>query len=558
MERMTARGLKRREFLQLGAATAALGLLQACSSAAPPAPTAAPKPAETAKPATQATTAPAATAAPAAAATQAPATPKPAAGPKKGGTITTAQTDTFYTFDPFQRNWYRVRRTLFNTLAHYDQTLTLQPELATKWDISPDGKTVTFKLREDVKYHSGRPFTSEDMKFSMEYATGSELSLQRPIYQTIKSMETPDKYTFVMKFDSPNAGVFDLIDCTHAVDKESVKDFANNGVGTGPFKLEKYVPNDRFEAVAFKDYWDKGKPYADRYVARLIPDVSALAVNLESAAIDAAFRISYLDAVRIKGLTGKFVVDMGPGGENVFDIGLNTKLEPFTDKRVRQAVAWCMDRSRFAKTVIQGLTDPTCLIWPPSSWAYQKDLQGKIGYDLEKAKALLKDAGLANGFETEILTASKRSFGYGDLAVMLQSDLAKVGIKAKVADVEVAQYDARTQKGDIAILAHVYGRANLDPITTLTGAKAWFTEAEKGWTHFESDEYTKLKKDLSSTLEREKRLPMVRRIQELALDECFTIPVAEGPVPWGLASYIKNWTVDMQNNPFLGEVWLDK
>ncbi|MHB1135114.1 MAG: ABC transporter substrate-binding protein [Chloroflexota bacterium] len=547
---MTARALRRRDFLRLGVAAAGLGLLTACSQPAAPAATSAPK----------ATAAPGSGAQATAAATQAPAAAtKAAAGtPKKGGTLTTAQTDTFYTFDPYQRNWYRVRRTFYNSLAHYDQTLTLQPELATKWDISPDGKTITFKLREDVKYHTGRPFTSEDMKFSMEYAASSELSLQRPIYQTIKGMETPDKYTFVMKLDTPNAGVFDLIDCTHAVDKETTKDFANTGIGTGPFKVDRYIPNDRVEASAFKDYWDKGKPYADKYVTRLIPDASALTVNLEAGSIDAAFRTSYLDAVRLRDSGGKYVVNMGPGGENVFDVGINTKLEPFTNKKVRQAIAWSIDRARFAKTVIQGLTDPTCLIWPPSSWAYQKDLQGKIGYDLEKAKALLKEAGLEKGFETEILTASKRSFGYGELAVMLQADLAKIGIKATVSDVEVAQYDARTQKGDIALLSHVYGRANLDPVTTLTAAKSWYTEKEKGWTHFESAEYDQLRKDLATTLEREKRLPIARRIQELALDECFTIPVAEGPVPWAMGSYVKNWTVDMQNNPFLGEVWLDK
>jgi peptide/nickel transport system substrate-binding protein len=510
-------GLTRRDFLGLGVAAGAWGLLQGSTPAA-----------------------------------------QAAAAPKRGGTITTAQTDTFYTFDPYKRNWYRVRRTVYNSLAHYDRNLTLQPELAEKWDLAPDGKSITFKLRQGVKYHSGREFTSEDMKFSLEYAASDELVLQRPMYQMVKKIETPDRYTLTLRMDAPNAGIFDLIDAAHAIDKETIADSAKTANGTGPFKLDKYLPNDRIEFVAFKDYWDKGKPYMDRYIARIIPDPSALAMNLESGAVDAVWRISYLDAVRLKDSGGKFVVDMGPPGVNIFDVGLNCKLAPFNNKKVRQAIGWAIDRARFSKTVTQSLSDPTCLVWPPQSWAYFKDLQGKIGYDLDKARALLKEAGYEKGFDAEILTSSKRGFGYGDLAVMLQADLRKIGINAKVSDVEVAQYDARTQKGDIQILAHMYGRANLDPITTLTAAKAWYTEREKGWTHFESEEYDGLRRQLGATLAKDNRIPLARKIQELLLDECPTLPVAEAPQPWVLGSYIKNFAYDMDNNPYLDEIWLEK
>ncbi|MCL5108657.1 MAG: ABC transporter substrate-binding protein [Chloroflexi bacterium] len=556
MEKTTARGLKRREFLRLGAAASALGLLQACSPAAQPAPTTAPKPAETAKPAAQATAAPAATTAPAA--TQAPATPKPTAGPKKGGTLTVAQTDGLTTFNPFERRWERMRRALYNGLAKYDDKLNLVPELAEKWTFAPDGKSVTFNLRQGVKYHSGREFTSADAKFSIEYAASDVRTLQRPMYQMVKQVETPDKYTVTFKMATPNAVIYDLIDTMAIIDKETIQDAAKTGIGTGPFKLDTYIPNDRVEFVANKDYWDKGKPYLDRYISRIIPDVSAMTVNLESGAVDCIWRINYHDAIRLRETGGKFVVNTGPKGYSPFDIGMNTKLKPFTDKRVRQAVAHCIDRERFAKTVMQGLVEPSAMIWPPQSWAYFKDMEGKRAYDLDKAKALLKEAGLEQGFETEILTASKRQFGYGELAVMLQADLKKVGINAKVSDVEVAQYDARTQKGDIAILAHQYGRANRDPSATMSAAKAWFTEKNAGWTHFESETYEKLQAQLESTLERDKRVPIARQIQELVLEECFTIPVAEGPQVWAYAGYVKGFGFDLDNSIEIGGIWLDK
>ena len=513
----------RRSFLKLGAAAASIGFSPAL------------RPARAATPAQA-----------------------PAAGPKRGGTLTVAQTDSFVTFNPYERRWYRIRRAMYNSLGHYDKQMNLQPELAERWDISADGKAVAFKLREGVKFHSGREMTSEDVKFSIEFASTNERVLARPTYQMVKKAETLDKYNVVFRMDRPNAGIYDLIDSLHVIDRETLADNAKMGIGTGPFKLDKYFPNDRIEFVAFKDYWEKGKPYLEGYISRIIPDAAALTLNLESGALDCAFRIPYRDAVRLKASGGRFVVDMGQQGDAVFDVGINTKLEPFTNKKVRQAIAWSIDRERFCRTVMQGLSEPTCLIWPPQSWAYFKDLQGKIGYDLDKARALLKEAGLEKGFETEILTASKRAFGYGELAVILQHDLKQIGINARIADVEVAQYDARTQKGDIAILAHNYSRANLDPASTLVAAKAWFPEKDLGWTHFEHAEYERLRSELLTTLDREKRIPIARRIQELALDECFTMPVAFQPSVWGCASYVKGLWYDLDNAAYFGDMWLDK
>ena len=514
----------RRSFLKLGAAAASVGLAPGLRPARAAAPAAGTRP----------------------------------AGPKRGGTLTVAHTDSFVTFNPYERRWYRIRRAMYNSLGHYDRHMNLQPELAERWDLSADGKAVAFKLREGVKFHSGREMTSEDVKFSIEFASTNERVLSRPTYQVVKKVETPDRYSVVFRMDRPNAGIYDLIDSLHVIDKETLADNAKMGIGTGPFKLDKYFPNDRIEFVPFQDYWEKGKPYLERYISRIIPDAAALTINLESGAIDCAWRIPYRDAVRLKASGGKFVVDMGQQGDAMFDVGVNTKREPFTNKKVRQAIAWSIDRERFCRTVMQGLTEPTCLIWPPQSWAYFKDLQGKIGYDLEKARALLKEAGLEKGFETEILTSSNRAFGYGELAIILQHDLRQIGINAKVADLEVAQYDSRTQKGDIAIVVHNYSRANLDPASTLMAAKAWFPEKDAGWTHFEHAEYERLRSDLQATLEREKRIPIARRIQELALEECFTMPVAGQPSVWGCAAHVNGLWYDLDNAAYIGDMWLDK
>jgi peptide/nickel transport system substrate-binding protein len=293
---------------------------------------------------------------------------------------------------------------------------------------------------------------------------------------------------------------------------------------------------------------------------RVIPDVSALVLNLESGAIDCAWRIPNRDAERLQGMGGKYVITIGAPGIGSFDLAINVTAEPFTNKKVRQALAWSIDRERFAKTILRGLVQPSCLMWPPNSWAYCKDLEGKIGFDLEKAKALLKEAGFEKGFQTEILTASKRSFGYGEMAQILQADLKKIGVEARVLDVEVAIYDNRHMvKGDIVVMVHTYGRGNRDPGSLVSGARAWVNGWKEGnWTHFESAEWERWRKELTSTLDMDRRKAAARKLQEIALDECFTSPIAPSSPIFAYASYVKDFTVTSDNSIYMGDMWLDK
>ncbi|MHB1134860.1 MAG: ABC transporter substrate-binding protein [Chloroflexota bacterium] len=554
----------RRRVLQTGLVLGGTSLLAACSQPAAPAATTAAQATATKAPAqvpqTQATAA--ATAAATKAATQAPAAATKAAGePKRGGTLTVGRTATTQSLSPHHSNigHYAWQLALYDTLAYYDSSLTLQPSLAEKWDIAADGKQVRLKLREGVKFHSGREFTSQDVADSLTEAIADTNTTMRELLAAVKKVDTPEKYVAVLNFDNVYSGVYDLLDAFFIIDKETFADRAKTAIGTGPFKLENYKPRDVMEMVPFKDYWRKGHPYLDKYIVRDIPDASALSIGLEAGALDVIWSPSFTDAVRLKGAGDKFIYDNGARGSIMMDIGLNTTFEPFKKKEVRQAIAWAVDRARFCRTAVQGLSEPTNSIWPAHSWAYFKDLEGKIGYDLERSKALLKLAGMESGFETEILVCSKISPAHLELAVMLQSDFAKIGIKGKVVDVDQAAYNTRhTTKRDIELMIHNYGRAGRDPGTTLTGAKAWYTEEEKGWTRFASPRYTTLKKEALATLDREKRKVTFRQIQELMLDEVPTIVVAELPRPFIYGKHVKGLAYNLDNAVFAGDLWLDK
>jgi peptide/nickel transport system substrate-binding protein len=272
--------LSRREFLTLGTASAAVILSQACAPQAPAAnsaaaPVAAPTQAAPAVATpTSAAQVPAVnvglaapTAAPTPAAPAAPAAAKPAApaGVKRGGTLTVAKPTPMREFDPFQvgPGHYTWMRAFWNTPVRYDAQLNPVPELAESWEFSPDNLEMTLHLRRGVKFHSGREFNSSDAKASVDFASNDKLASLQGMYQTIKEVATPDPYTAVLKFAAVQPGIFDMLDGLYIIDKETIDQRSKTAVGTGPFKLDKYTPNDSVETVAFADYWEKGKPYIE-------------------------------------------------------------------------------------------------------------------------------------------------------------------------------------------------------------------------------------------------------------------------------------------------------
>ncbi|MHB1134649.1 MAG: ABC transporter substrate-binding protein [Chloroflexota bacterium] len=552
--------VSRRRFLILSSSAVSLALLQACAQpAAAPAATATKAPAAASTPAaTAAAPASAATAAATKAATQAPAAATKSGEPKRGGTLTMAKTGTMLEFNPFNMTpaHHAFTRALFNTLTLYDSKLQPQPELAEKWDLAADGKSITLKLRQGVKFHGGREFTADDVKYSLDYGQNGENVTMKPLFKAVQEIQTPDKYTVTLKFANPYPGVYDLLDMLYIVDKETFADHAKSAAGTGPFKLEKYTPNDRLDFLAHKDYWNKGRPYVDKYVIREIPDIPAMTINLESGAVDLIWQINYRDLVRLKE-SGKFGTDPGSKAGDMFNFGINTKVEPFTNKKVRQAIAWSIDRARFAKSTLQGLAEPTCLMWPKHSWAYFSDLESKVGYDLEKSRALLKEAGLEKGFEFELMTSSK-NFGFLDIAQIIQADLKKIGVNVKIVDQEQAQFQTRIANKQIVTTIHSYGRTSRDPGSMMTGAKAWFNDKEGNWTRFESAEWDKLRADLNATVDLEKRKGTARKLQEMALDECFTNPMAPNLRAWAFGSYVKGFDYNLDYAPLVDGIWLDK
>ena len=494
---------------------------------------------------------------PAPAASQAPA----ARAPRRGGTLVAGLPVDIINFDPFLgaagTHGYMLARGVFDTLTRYNDKLEPQPELASEWKFADGGLHLTLNLRKGVKFHSGREFTADDVQFSLKAVQDPRFAaLNRALMLPLKA-EAKDRYTVVLSTDKPYAAIFDALDGLFIVDRETTEPgLPQKGVGTGPFKQGPRVPGDFGRFTRFDDYWGGPAPL-EAFEMRPVPDLPAMAISLESGALDLAWRLSYQDYVRLRD-TGKYQVLPGAEAAIYYDLTLNTTAPAFKDKRVRQAFNWALDRKRFVDVVLRGIVEPTSIPYPKASLAYDAELATKFQKDLNRAKNLLAQAGYARGLEATILTSRKRNPGMVELAQILQADLRTIGANLKIEDLEPTIYDKRFSAGEFEIAVHIFGRANKDPATLFGGAIVWYADPKRNPSRFQSERYAKLVNDGATTLDRAKRKDIYREITLMIQDECWYIPVAEQPRTCGLHKYVQDFAYSPDNMPLWHRVWLSR
>src|SRR5438094_3007410 len=249
--------LSRRAALRLVLSGAGLALLAACTPPAPAAPPAV------------ATTAPSGPPAATVKSTTAP----PAPQPKTGGTLRLGMVGDVSTLDGHNTtpNQFDTTWSVFDRLISYDTRLQPQPELAESWDVSTDLKQIKLNLRKNVQWHSGREFTSDDVKYNMLRVRDAKLQIPTLRNQSMwfSTIDTPDKYTVVLTSDLPRPAIFDFFEYFNQVDKDTMEgpNAKTASVGTGPFKFVEWVQGDHLTFARNPNYWRTGRPYVHRFLA---------------------------------------------------------------------------------------------------------------------------------------------------------------------------------------------------------------------------------------------------------------------------------------------------
>jgi peptide/nickel transport system substrate-binding protein len=358
--------------------------------------------------------------------------------------------------------------TVYERLIDYDNQLQPQPMLAESWEFSSDFTQLKLNLRKGATWHSGRDFTSDDVKWSLQRISDKKVAnAQWYLFAAwFQAIDTPDKNTVILHMDPPRPAVLDLFEQLNMVDSESLSgpDAAKVAVGTGPFTFVDWKQGNSINFARNKNYWQTGKPYLDGVEVDITNDAVALVVRLEGGEMQAISDPPIRELLRLKQDPNWGILNTNPGyyslGINADPPGANPVLQ---DKRVRQALNMAVDRQRFTSTVLGGLSEPWNLPWPSYSEAYEPAKQSVTAYDLDKAKSLLDAAGVDSP-EVEIVYRSTD----GELAQFVQiyqSDLAKIGVKLNIKGLESAVYSQVTNQRQYQMSAASSAAAQYHPST---------------------------------------------------------------------------------------------
>jgi peptide/nickel transport system substrate-binding protein len=367
---------------------------------------------------------------------------------KQGGSITMGLELDIPGFDPlkvgvFDTAAQTAAAAIFDTLTYLDEKGVAQPKLALSWTHSDDFMTWTFKLRPGVKFHDGTPFNAEAAKANFDRQKDPANNCRCAFYiSAIHDVQAPGELTLVYNLNYPSVNLpanLTIQSSNNVIQSPSAwktkgDDYNRNPVGTGPYILKSWTAGDRMVLERNPDYWNKGHPYLDRIVLKPLPDAQSRFASLLSGEMNIIWDgEADADNIRKAQKDPKFTVHTYFGsGASVF--AFNTKVAPFDDVRVRRAIVMAIDRKKMSEAFTGGLSRPASNPYGDGSWVKCKD-DGALPYDLEKARALIKEYGKPVEFKMIIsATPSGRAGGQ-----ILQQFWKQIG-----ANMEIEQVDQTT------------------------------------------------------------------------------------------------------------------
>ncbi|MFO7577897.1 MAG: peptide-binding protein [Pelovirga sp.] len=288
---------------------------------------------------------------------------------------------------------------VYSGLLRYDKNLFLEGELAERWDVSEDNRTLTFYLRQGVQWHDGTPFTSADVKFTYELYIDPEIpTAYAEAFSQVSRVETPDPYTFVVHYETPYAPALvswaTAIHPRHLLEGTDISrsPLARRPVGTGPYRFVEWISGEKIVLEANPDYFE-GPPYIRRVVYRIIPDISTQFLELQTGSLD-FMGLSPLQFDRQTD-TPAFRRNFNKYRYLAFGytyLGYNLRRPMFQDKRVRQALAYAIDEQELIDGVLLGYGAIATGPYKPDTWVYNPRVQ-RYDYNPARARELLAEAG---------------------------------------------------------------------------------------------------------------------------------------------------------------------
>jgi peptide/nickel transport system substrate-binding protein len=433
----------------------------------------------------------------------------------------------------------RVRTLIFNTLVKKNEQFDYVGELASDIKRSDDGLTFTFTLRDGVKWHDGRPFTSADAKYTLDLLLASSFAKSASFFEGagqqkrsyIKSVEAPDAKTLVVTLVQPWVGLLSNLVAIPIIAKDSYESQKTHPMGTGPFKFVNYDNQQQVvDLEAFSEYWE-GPSSLPSVRVRVLPDMNQLQAELQAGRVDIAPNPTSLSPDAVKRLEQDPNLQVKVfNGSNVILLTINTTSPPLDNIKVRQAIAYGIDRQTIINTLLAGYGKVAHSIIPEESWAYSPGQT--YSYDPAMAKRLLDEAGFRDPdgdgprmrFDKPIRYGlSGSSIAGRNYSVVIQNQLKEVGIPIEIQTFEGTTLFDEMRRGNFQIAYSQWVGGNQDPIfyKDLFATSEIPTEQRpaRNRSRYSNPELDKLVEEAVNTFDRQKARELYVRIQDIVSRE---------------------------------------
>lgn len=365
----------------------------------------------------------------------------------------------------------RLRNLMFNSLVKKNEKFEYVGELAKEISVSEDGKTITFKLQDNVKFQNGKVLTSADVKYTFEQLLASDGFKRGAFIETVEektvplvaSIETPDPQTAVFNLSRvgiKNQVLSNLVPVP-IIPEGTIAEQTDKPVGSGPFKFISFDSAQGIvELEAFPEYWE-GAPKVSKIRVKTIADANSLQAELQSGTVDVAPLPTNLapDAIKALGQNPNLKVEQF-NGSNIQYIQFNTQQTPLDKVKLRQAVAYAINREEIINKLLSGQATIAHSILPAESWAYHAPL--KYEYNVEKAKQLIKESGYNN--EPLSFKFSAGSAAAAQYAQVIQNSLKEIGLNVVIETLESNVLREQLAKGQFLMNTGIWIGGNQDPI----------------------------------------------------------------------------------------------
>jgi peptide/nickel transport system substrate-binding protein len=461
----------------------------------------------------------------------------------------------------------RVTHNIFETLFYYDENLELQPKLAASYEVSEDGLTFTVKLREDVNFQDGTPFNAEAVVYNFNRwmdpenpaHTGGDFTYYSFLFGGFKGDEghkleavtAIDDYTVEFKLKQKIAPFVSYlaipmlsIGSPTAIEADP-EGFSQHPVGTGPFNFEKWEANNTISVVKNEDYYVEGQPKLDGIIFKVVPDNSARMNQLLTGEVDLAEGINTSDASQIEAQDGLSIYNRP--SFNMSYMAFNTEKEPLKDVRVRQAISQAIDKDLLVDSFYDGFAETAKNPMPSSLWGYNDSLEDYV-YDVEASKKLLADAGYADGLELNLYAMSNSRPYMAQpmkIAEVIQSDLAKIGIKVNIVSYEWATYleEGSQGKHDLMLMGWTGVMADPDNFLFPNLHSSNATVPASNYAFYQNPQFDALIEQAREEYDQDKRAELYEQAQKIFHEDIPWYMIAHTTPPVAVADYVKGLTL---------------